>query len=208
MNWAKSVRRDKKTNNHRKSRSDKIELRRLVLEHMPDSRVLDAFAGSGSMYRQAWKDATYYVGCDTRWYPDERLAYVVDNRLLLRAIDLQAFNVFDLDAYGSPWEQVAIICARRTVAPGEQIALVLTDGSRLNMKMGGLPLAIRSMAGFVNKVAGASVLQNEIVDRLIDGAARSLGCEVVRRWQAMGKSGAGVLYNALLLRGLPAEARQ
>lgn len=133
--WAKSVG-AKKTNNHRKSRSDKIELRRRVLEVMPEARVLDAFAGSGSMYRNVWCAAASYVACDQRWYPDERLAYVVDNRILLRNIDLQPFNVFDLDAYGSPWEQVAIVCARRKVAPGELIAMVLTDGSRLNLKMG------------------------------------------------------------------------
>lgn len=200
-NWAKSVG-AKKTNNHRKSRSDKIELRRRVLEVMPEARVLDAFAGSGSMYRNVWRAAASYVACDQRWYPDERLAYVVDNRILLRNIDLQPFNVFDLDAYGSPWEQVAIVCARRKVAPGELIALVLTDGSRLNLKMGGVPLALRQMAGFGTKVAGASVLQDEVVERAIAGAAKLLRCEVLQRWEARGKTGAGVLYNALILRGL------
>ncbi|HVH77139.1 MAG TPA: hypothetical protein VM755_19655 [Stellaceae bacterium] len=47
----------------------------------------------------------------------------------MRAIDLAPFNLFDFDAWGSPWEHVAILCARRPVQPGERIGLVLTDGS-------------------------------------------------------------------------------
>jgi hypothetical protein len=208
MGWADSVKTSKKTNNHSRSRSDKVALRRLVLEYMPSARVLDAFAGSGSMYRKVWREADDYVACDQRWYPDDRLAYVCDNRILMRAVDLQPFNVFDLDAYGSPWEQVAILCARRVVAPGEMLGLVLTDGSRLNLKMGGVPLALRQMAGFITKVSGASVLQEEVVDRAIAGTAKALNCELIRRWQATGKTGAGVLYNALILRGLPAAGGQ
>ena len=65
------------------------------------------------MWREVWHEAAAYVGCDLKWYRDERLAYVADNRRVLRAIDLKPFNVFDFDAWGAPWEQVLILIARR-----------------------------------------------------------------------------------------------
>ena len=102
------------------------------------------------MWREVWHAAAGYVGCDLKWYRDERLAYVADNRRVLRAIDLAPFNVFDFDAWGAPWEQVLILIARRPLLPGERIGLVLTEGSAFNLKLngisGGLARAHRSQA--------------------------------------------------------------
>ena len=66
MSWAKNVK-DKKVNNHRASKSDKVALRRQVLEVLPGARVLDAFAGAGSMYRQVWRDAAGIDGNQNGW---------------------------------------------------------------------------------------------------------------------------------------------
>jgi hypothetical protein len=201
MGWIKSVG-SKKVNNHPAARASKIELRRKVLEAVPDPSVFDAFAGSGRMYAQVWSEAKRYVGCDLKWYPDDRMAFVADNRRVLRSVDLQGFNIFDFDAYGSPWEQCLILAARRNVEPGETIGVLLTDGAGLNMKMGGMPLALREIAGFSSNVAGGARLQDEIVDRAILGLCSRLKCDLVHRWQATGKTGAKVLYNALVLRGM------
>lgn len=191
-----------KVNNHPAAARAKAELRRLVLESLGDAtpRVFDAFAGDGAMYRAVWHHAAGYVGCDLKWYQDERLAYVADNRRLLRAIDLQPFNIFDLDAYGSPWEQAYIVAMRRRVAPGEPVGLLLTEGSALGVKMGNLPTVMKLLAG-VRDVAGASRAQDDLIDRAIAGLCRRMNVVLERRWQAHGKTGAQMRYIGLLLRG-------
>lgn len=192
----------KKQNNHRKSRGAKAVLRREVMSEIGQVRVFDAFAGAGRMHRDVWRNAAQYVGCDLRWYRDERMAYAADNRRVLRAIDLSAFNVFDLDAYGSPWEQVLIIAARRQVEPGERIGLCLTDGSGLKLKMGQLPTALTEIAQMTGHPAGVAQLHGEIIERAIAGLARRMQCEVVARWEAQGKTAAAVRYVGLVLRGV------
>ena len=92
--------------------------------------MFDAFAGEGVLFRQVWHRAVSYVGCDLKWYRDERLMFVADNHRVMRAIDLSAFNVFDIDSWGSPWDQVLILAARRPLAAGERLGLVLTGVRR------------------------------------------------------------------------------
>jgi len=114
-----------KVDNHHRSAGDKALVRRNVLEQVK-APVFDAFAGSGEMFRRVWHEAPAYCGCDLRWFQDDpRLAFVADNRRVLRCIDLEPFGIFDRDSWGSPWEQAAIIAARRLVKPGERVAAFL-----------------------------------------------------------------------------------
>lgn len=192
-----------KTNNHAAAASAKAEIRRRVLEEIGQgaAAVFDAFAGDGAMWRAVWHEAAGYVGCDTAWYRDERVAYAADNRRVLRAIDLTPFTVFDLDAWGSPWEQAMIVAARRAVGPGERIGLILTEGSGLKLKMGGYPAALRVLAGLRGVPAGGIRARHELVDRAIDGLCRRMKVRPVRRWQAQGRTGAMVTYIGLILEG-------
>lgn len=195
-----------KTNNHPAARVAKIEVRRRVLNEMgPGAVVFDAFAGDGAMWRAVWHEAAGYVGCDLLWYRDERTAFVSDNIRVLRAIpesELRGFTLFDLDAYGSPWEQAAIIAARRPLWPGERMGLVLTEGSGLKLKMGGYPAALCALAGIRPGAAGGAKAHDELIDRALVGLCRRMGARVSRRWQAQGRSGAAVRYIGLVLDGL------
>src|SRR5882724_8409621 len=109
----------------------KVAIRRNVLAAIrPDCTVVfDAFAGTGKMFSEVWKDADRYTGCDLKPQRDSRLMFCADNRRVMRAINLAEFNIFDLDSYGSPWVQAVILADRRRVAPGEQIGLILTEGA-------------------------------------------------------------------------------
>src|SRR3990172_2102615 len=103
-----------KRENHPASLSAKVELRQRVLEAVQPARVLDLFCGGRSLWRAVWQYAQDYVPCDvTPWTIAEASRFVCDNRRLLRSLDLHSFNVFDLDAFGSPWGQMAIPAARR-----------------------------------------------------------------------------------------------
>lgn len=192
-----------KTNNAPAAHKAKVQIRRNVMDAIGIVRVFDAFAGDGGMWRAVWSEARHYVGCDLEWYRDARLAYVADNRRVLRAIDLGEFNTFDLDAYGSPWEQALILADRRPVAAGEKIGLLLTEGSGLKLKMGGFPGALRMLAGIragaVGGGTGAS--RAELNDRAIAGLAKRMNCNVLNRWEAHGKTGTHMAYIGLVFEG-------
>lgn len=186
----------------------KIAIRRAVLDKICNARVFDAFAGSGVMYRSVWSHAAEYVGCDFRFFRDDRTAFVADNRRVMRSIDLSAFNIFDFDAYGSPWEQCIILAARRKVASGERIGLVMTEGSRMKMTFGGMPKIIADLAGAVGNYMsdhpGASRDINAIIDRAIAEFCRRWGVRLERQWRSESKSvgQARPLYIGMILVGI------
>ncbi len=163
------------------------------------ARVFDAFAGEGEMFRAVWSSAAAYAGCDLMWYRDDRLAFVADNRRVLRAIDLAPFNVFDLDAHGSPWEQAMIVAARRPLSKGERVGIVLTDGSGLGIKMGNLPGALAKLTGMRGRPSGLNRSHDELIGKALWAVARRMGAEPVKRWQAKGKTGASVVYVGAVL---------
>ena len=198
----------KKTDNAHGSLGDKVAIRREVMRSVSAPCVFDAFAGSGVLYRAAWRQAVSYVGCDLRYFRDDRPAYVADNRRVMRAVDLGQFNVFDLDSYGSPWEQVLILVTRRQVVMGERIGLVLTEGSRLNTTFGQLPTLLADFAGLSGRVPGAHIDMNGIVDRAIVGMCRRWGVRIVKQWRAESHAvgQARPIYIGLVLEGVSGVA--
>lgn len=196
----------KKTDNARGAFAAKVTIRRDVMaavcEQAPPS-VFDAFAGAGELYQAIWKYAPSYVGCELKgWQKDSRLMYCADNRRVMRAIDLMQFNVFDLDAYGSPWEQAMIIADRRPVLPGERLGLVLTEGAGLAYKTNVVPSAVRQLGGIKQGTVGLNRKQDQIIDRMLAGLARRMRCTIERQWRAKGKTSAIMVYIGVVLRGL------
>jgi hypothetical protein len=107
-----------KTDNSGIGLAAKVTIRENVMAAIDRPAVFDAFAGEGVLFHRVWRRAGSYVGCDLKWYCDERLMFVADNHRVMRAIDLSAFNVFDFDAWGSPWDHVLILAARRAAGEG------------------------------------------------------------------------------------------
>ena len=202
MRLSKGARRSSKKHNSAAAWGAKVDIRERVLDFVGagQARVFDAFAGNGKLHDAVWSGAAAYQGCDMTLYLDSRTMFCADNRRVLRCIDLGTFNIFDLDAFGSPWEQAGIIAARRPVAAGEKIGLVLTLGEGLNLKMGGMPKALGRLAGFTQGVPGA-LRDGEIADRAIRGIARRMSCEIVHRWQAERKGASNMRYVGLALQG-------
>jgi hypothetical protein len=180
----------------------KLRIRRNVLDVIgaKAAHVFDAFAGTGHMHDMVWRDAVSYVGCDNRFFRDDRVCFCADNVRVLRAIDIAPFNLFDLDAYGSPWEAVIVIAARRKLAPGERVGFVLTDGQGMNMRLGSLSIALSQLAGVRPDMVGIIHERDAILDRGIARLALRMGAVVERRWQAHGTRGSSMRYIGLVLR--------
>lgn len=199
-----SARFSPKTDNNPQAFAAKVDIRRRVFNEVAsqgDVMVFDAFAGSGEMYSAVWKDAKLYSGCDLKRQSDGRRMFVADNRRVLRAVSLSAFNLFDLDAYGSPWEQAIIIADRRHVEAGELFGLVITEGNGFAYKSNVVPIAIAELTGIRRGLVGMSKKQDAIIDRAINGLARRMSCTVVKQWRADGRTGASMRYIGLVLKG-------
>ena len=102
----------------------KVALRRAFLPK--DARVLDLFCGDGCMYRAVYRGhCAKYLGLDKVKTHDCRICMIVDNQKWLSEQALAGFNVFDLDAYGSPLRMLQTIIAKMTE---EEIVIFVTDG--------------------------------------------------------------------------------
>jgi hypothetical protein len=191
-----------KTDNNPAAHRAKVAIRRNVLAAIgaDQAHVFDAFAGAGAMHGEVWGEAHGYVGCDERFYRDERLAYVGDNRRVLRALDLRAFNVFDLDAYGCPWEQAIIIAERRPLSEGETVGFVITEGQGMKMRMGGMSHALGQLAGIRRRMPGMATSQDQVMSRATRRLAERMGATIAQQWQAIGKLGSRMYYIGLVLR--------
>lgn len=193
----------KKTHNSASAAHAKVSMRDALMEHIgaASCRVFDAYAGPGAMHDAVWCRAASYVGCDTEWFQDARRVFVADNQLVMRAIDLDAFNVFDLDAFGSPWECATILAARRRVSPGEVVGLCLTDGSGLKLKMSGVPHALARLAGVSGNVKLANRGHGPMFDRALAVVCERMGARLEKRWQARSTVRASMFYEAVAMRG-------
>jgi hypothetical protein len=205
-----------KVHNSPAAAGQKVDLRRHALAFVggpSKARVFDVFAGRGMMHAEVWEPAAVYVGCDETWQPsDPGRRYVGDNRLVMRAVDLSGFNVFDFDAYGSPWEQMLILAARRRWKKGEMGALVVTDGSSLNLRFGSAPKAIGQLCDlsrrrFVPKISMGVSIQRTALVRWCQEARVTLQ----KMWRAEG-NGSGkrtqplMVYTAIGFEGTGARS--
>lgn len=179
----------------------KVRLRELALGHVGTASVLDCFCGLGEMHTAVWRKADRYVGCDEQeWDFTGPPRFVCNNLMLLRALDLQQFNIFDLDAYGSPWEQAMIIASRRLWGPGENGAIVLTDGSSMRTRFGG---STRSM-----RVHGVGLRSSDESERTALAKwvhASSVNVSAAHRAYSngSGKGGQRMTYTVVLFEGQP-----
>lgn len=185
----------------------KIDIRRRVFDAVKEAgpvAVLDVFAGGGEMHRAIWREADRYVGCDKRYFPDDcRELFAADNRRVLRAIDLADFNLFDLDAHGSPWHQATIVADRRKLKADERVGFVFTEGDGLSYKANNVAHAVTHLIGLraANQV-GLIKRRQDVLALIVGALAKRMGGRIAQRWQAMGKTGAAVAYLGVVLEGV------
>jgi len=104
-----------------------------------ETRVLDAFAGKGDL----WRCVEGQVGPLSVMHVDKAQGGAstlhADNRRVLRSLDLSRFDLVDLDAYSMPTDQVEILARRRYQGP-----IVWTC---ISVAMGGMPRSLLRTEG-------------------------------------------------------------
>lgn len=122
----------------------KVRVRREWLEQRGSDRVavLDAFAGEGKVWARIQKELPDlnidYLGIDKKKYsrPDVIMG---DNLKVMRGMDLNRFDLIDLDAYGFPWEQLQVVSFGAPDVPVASTAIGVT--------LGPLPYGVLKEAG-------------------------------------------------------------
>lgn len=122
----------------------KVRLRLELIEQLGRKNlyVLDAYAGQGLVWKEIQRqrpDLTITtVGIEKRKYVNPNVI-MGDNRKAMKGMDLSVFDLIDLDAFGCPWEQLAIAAER---AP--QVPVVLTH---ISVTLGPVPKGLLKAAG-------------------------------------------------------------
>lgn len=150
-----------------------------------------------------------YLGLDVEEISDGRKTMCLDNRRFLNETDLSRWNVFDLDAYGDPWDQFGIICQRRKIEAGEMIAVFVTDCLVIAAKMSGRSLSRRTKRtvglpragdpGGWLKIPCLNRHVTHLRDLLVRKGIDAMHAQIAEAWQGHGETGAGVFYGGLLL---------
>jgi len=106
----------------------KIALRNHYLNLRPPKRILECYGGERREMYHACYEGYDVTAVDIKKLPN---VITVDNRQYLRN-HADEYDFFDLDAYGSPDEQLVTLFASRT-SP-DPFTVVVTDGSKIKLK--------------------------------------------------------------------------
>lgn len=187
----------KKTNNAKTSA--KKELRQGVLSQMKSAHVLEVFCGAGEMYNAVWSMAKSYVGIDKVKFFDCRNTICGDAMKVVSTMDLSGFNVFDIDAYGSPYDILCLIL-NRIQGEKQQYGFCITDGVSMDLRLGRICKGIRELTGIEHHIVkNAAIMHDEIINDIIKTVCDRLNCHVTHFRIANGKTGAAMKYYAFVV---------
>ena len=186
-----------KTNNAKTNA--KPEIRHRILSMIDSPRVLEVFCGAGEMYHSVWHMADRYTGIDKVKYFDNRHTICGDAKKAVKLIDVSDYNIFDIDAYGSPYDVLNIVLSRYQ-GDAKRLAFILTDGINMDLKMGRICKGLRSLLDVDSKIfKKANNLHGKIVEDIVDIVAEKLKAKVIHKEFAKGNTGAAMRYYAFVL---------
>jgi tRNA G26 N,N-dimethylase Trm1 len=193
MNKFKGV----KTNNAKTDAKQK--LRESVFLNMKNSNVLEVYCGSGEMYNAVWYKAEKYTGIDKVKFFDKRHTICGDAEKAIRLVDINDYNIFDIDAYGSPYEILDYIVGKIDLK-NKKIGFVVTDGVNMDLKLGRVCKGLRRFIGYDFHIAKrANVLHDDFIKIVIDKIASRLKGKVENLLIAQGVTGAAMRYYSFVI---------
>jgi hypothetical protein len=158
----------------------KVEIRRRLLQELAAPSVLDCYAGSGELWRSCYQGVRY-LGLDRKRIVDGRKVLQIDNREFLRRANLAEYNLFDLDAYGSPWHPFLIVLHRRKLPLGERLAFALTDGLQFKLRMSDCPTGLKRYIGLPPKMTIPCLGRHQefLSSLIVSRAAEAAGARIL-----------------------------
>lgn len=186
-----------KTNNARGTA--KAEIRESVFNLLDGERnTLEVFCGAGEMYRSVWHKSDRYTGIDKQKYFDERHTVCGDALKALRLVEISKYNIFDIDAYGSPYEALQYIL--KFVGDHKKVAFVLTDGTNIDLKMGRLSKGMRFFTGLDFHVAKrAHVFHDNFIIDVVNKVCSTLNGNAENLRIAKGNKGSAMRYYSFVV---------
>ena len=179
----------KKTNNAKINA--KIELRKII--DCEELAVLECFCGKGEMFYAVWKSASHYEGIDIEEQNDERIVHKGDCALMLKKLNLEKFDVFDIDAYGSPYECLQIIFKK--IKKSKTYHFFITDGIDIDLRMGKIENFFGLLSGIkAKKLNNAHLLHDYFINKIIKNLCADMGAELINSKMAKGNTGSGMRY--------------
>lgn len=183
----------KKTNNAKTDAKIKLRKKALTLSRI---NILEVFCGAGEMYNSVWSDADKYTGIDIVKYFDKRNTICGDAFKAVSSIDLTGFNVFDIDAYGSPYLILDKVIERidKTI---NEFYFIITDGSAMDLRLGRICHGMRRMTNIDFHVAKrAASIHEDLIKEVIKNIEERLNGVMSEFSIARGKTGAAMRYYA------------
>ena len=171
----------------------KADIRKSLVNDIATSRVLEVYCGSGVMHDMLWHEAMDYVGIDKLKFFDSRKTICGDAEKALSLIDVNDFNVFDIDAYGSPYEVLDAITRKYTLSGG--VSFIITDGIQIDLRMGKICAGLRRFIDFKGKrLRNAHMMHDDYIQKIVDLCANRLQGRVVSSRFLKGSKGSGMRY--------------
>jgi hypothetical protein len=98
----------------------KIQLRERLIQEKQSYRILEAFAGDGALWQEIKRrhpeKNLQILRIDAK--PDKKGVYLKgENTKFMASMDLAAFDIIDLDAYGSPFDQLELVFRSKFTGP-------------------------------------------------------------------------------------------
>jgi len=153
--------------NNGKNKTKVIIRQNLLNLFNTETNVLDVFCGDGEMYKKVWKNTNKYIGIDKISFSDERDTVMGDSLKVLETIEMSNFNIFDIDAYGSPYAALEIIL-RRMSKKQKEIGFCITDGLDMDLKMGKICGDLQKLSGIKRaKIKKANRMHDYFIGKVI-----------------------------------------
>lgn len=186
-----------KTNNAKTNAKQK--LRESVFDNMTDVSILEVYCGAGEMYKSVWHKAKKYTGIDKVKFFDERHTVCGDAEKAIRLVNINDYNVFDIDAYGSPYEILDYI-VNKIDSNNKKIGFVITDGVNMDLKLGRVCKGLRAFIGYDYHIAKrANVLHDEFIKITIEKIADILKGKIENLLIAQGVTGSSMRYYSFIV---------
>ena len=178
-----------KTNNAKITAKE--ELRKI--DGIDNLSVLDIYCGAGEMYNACWKFVKYYEGIDIKEFDDGRTLHIGNAPQILKKINIDKFDVFDIDAYGSPYECLSIILNK--IKTRKTRHFVITDGIEIDMRMGNVEQFFALIAGITaSKINNIYKIHDQLILKILKNIEKKLNVKVSNFLIAKGKTGSGMRY--------------